>query len=125
MDFLGGFRVTVNMQDPQSVDKVAPARALDPRHDRADGLRARGPRPGRLRSGYRRFIIQCKLSATRKRSRRGGTGEKEIKDKLAGILQKDLIQLSASEDGSSATGEILFERFHAPADVQAAPRKAC
>jgi preprotein translocase subunit SecF len=46
------------------------------------------------------------------------TGEKQIHDALQPILQKDPIQLQPSADGSSLSGEILFEKYHPEADVK-------
>jgi SecD/SecF fusion protein len=125
MDFLGGFRVTVNTQEPQTVDKVAQLvhgiqGSIGQTASVVEVLDS-----GDRKTGYRRFIIQCKLSGEEDEQSTGAekTGEKEIKDALAPILQKDPVQLAVSEDGNTATGEILFERFHSDVDVKNALSK--
>lgn len=124
MDFLGGFRVTVNTQEPHTVDEVARL---------VHGIQGTIGETAQIRevldsgdrtTGYRRFIIQCKLSGDEEeKSGAERTGEKEIKDKLAPILQRDPVQLAVSEDGGSVTGELLFERFHSKEDLRNALSK--
>jgi SecD/SecF fusion protein len=124
MDFLGGFRVTVNTQDPQSVSKVAELVHAVPGSIGQTAMVREVLDSGDRNTGYRRFIIQCKLSGDEEdKSGSETTGEKQIRDALAPILQHDPIQLAATEDGSSASGEIFFERSHPEADVRNALSK--
>src|SRR5258705_2122800 len=120
MDFLGGFRVTVNTQEPHQVADVRkfvhsiPGTLGDSAQVREIGD------SGSRAAGYRQFVIEYKLSGTEEAGQGGteSTGEKQIKDVLAPILQKDAVQIDVSPAKSSASGEIFFERSNLEADVR-------
>src|SRR5262249_4806246 len=78
--------------------------------------------------GYRQFVVTCKLSGEESAagSTTEKTGEKQIRDALAPILQKDPVQVEVSGDTDpmAAKGELVFERSHPGADVTAALGRA-
>jgi protein-export membrane protein SecD/preprotein translocase SecF subunit len=125
IDFLGGFRVTVNTQDPQPVSEVARLVHQIPGTIGASAQVRELQDSGTRAAGYRQFVVQFKLSGEEGVS--GGTseatGEKQIRDALAPVLQKDPVQVSASADGASASGDLYFEKAHPAADVSTALAK--
>jgi SecD/SecF fusion protein len=125
MDFLGGFRVTVNTQEPQPVSEVAKLVHEIPGSIGASAQVREILDSGSARSGYRQFVIIYKLSGDEEAESSGGeaTGERQIHDILTPILQKDPVQVTVSSEGTAVNGEILFEKFHQDADVKAALSK--
>jgi SecD/SecF fusion protein len=124
MDFLGGFRVTVNTQEPKPLSAVAELIHKIP--GTVGEAQVREIRDsGSESTGYRQFVIECKLSGSEEVAGSGteATGEKQIRDALQSILQKDPIQLDAIGDGGVVGGEILFEKSHPEADVKTALSK--
>jgi SecD/SecF fusion protein len=126
IDFLGGFSVKVNTQEPQQVDTLARLVHEIPGTIGESAQVREILDSGSKATGYRQFVVQCKLSgeeeeATGTTSEQ--TGEKQIRDALAPVLQKDPVQVEVSADGTTASGEILFEAGHSTEDIRAALEK--
>ena len=120
MDFLGGFRVTVNTQDPQPVSEVAKLVHQIPGTIGEASVREISD-SGTSAKGYRQFVVSYKLENKEEATSSGSevTGENQIREALKPILQKDPIQAELSADGASVGGMILFEKSHSEADVKA------
>lgn len=125
IDFLGGFSVKVNTQEPHQVAEIAQLVRQIPGTIGASADVKQILDSGSQAGGYRQFVIQCKLSGEEEV---GGTtteetGEKQIRDALAAVLQKDPVRVVVSEDGQSASGQIFFESRHTVEDIRAALEK--
>lgn len=128
IDFLGGFRVTVNTQQPV---RVADVDGLVKKIPGVIGESAQVRQvldSGSRDVGYTQFVIICKLSGEEGADEDTSvkTGEKQIRDALGPILQKDPVQVAIAPAGDAATasGELYLERTHPAADVSAALARA-
>jgi preprotein translocase subunit SecF len=125
IDFLGGFSVKVNTQEPHSVDDIAQmVRAIPGTIGNSADVKQILD-SGSKDTGYRQFVIQCKLSGEEdaQGTTTEETGEKQIRDALVSVLQKDPVQVVVAEDGRSASGSIFFESRHSVEDVRSALEK--
>ena len=126
IDFLGGFRVTVNTQEPKQVGEVAALVRQVPGTVGESADVRQVSDSGSKSEGYTQFLIQYKLPGEESEAVVGAsteeTGEKQIVDALAPILQKDALQVTV--DGTAVGGEIYFEQPHPPAEIAAALGKA-
>ncbi|HEV8111536.1 MAG TPA: protein translocase subunit SecD [Planctomycetota bacterium] len=120
MDFLGGFRVTVNTQEPKQVDEVAKlVHGIPGTIGQSAAVRQVGD-SGSRDTGYRQFLIEYKLSGTEEPGQLGteSSGEKQIRDVLAPILQEEPVQVEVAADKSAVSGKIFFEKSHLDTDVK-------
>jgi SecD/SecF fusion protein len=123
IDFLGGFTVTARMQEPQPVEKV---RGLIGAIPGTIGKSAEVKpilESGSKQAGYTTYRITYKLEgdepAADAEGVQGETGEKEIRDALAAILQAGPVEIvtTPTETGASVTGDLYFEEPHPIPDL--------
>jgi SecD/SecF fusion protein len=124
IDFLGGFTMTVRTQEPQPVDKIRELVSTIP----GTIGRSAEVKPkldsGSNAAGFTDFRITYKLAgdeAVPSDSPTGETGEKEVRDALASVLQRGpvVVDLTTADAVTRVEGELYFEHTHLPADVQA------
>jgi SecD/SecF fusion protein len=122
IDFVGGVTVTVNLEEPQSVDLVRErirgiGSALGESAE-VVALEASGDAAG----GYRRFRVTYKslVDVTQENQEAGAeaTGEDDIRQALGDLLARGPV--NAQLDGEGARGRIYFDEAHPTADLQAA-----
>ncbi|MAF65079.1 MAG: hypothetical protein CMJ84_05390 [Planctomycetes bacterium] len=123
IDFLGGFTVTVRTEEPQGTDHI---RSLISAIPNVVGESAE-VKPildsGDDEAGFRQFRIVYKSEGDVVQSGQTGgekTGQAEIADALADVLQKGPIDLALDAVTKDATGRLYFENEHAAADISAA-----
>ncbi|MDP6990064.1 MAG: protein translocase subunit SecD [Planctomycetota bacterium] len=123
IDFLGGFTVTVRTEEPEQTDDI---RALIAAIPNVVGESAE-VKPildsGDDSAGFRQFRIVYKSEGDVLQSGQTGgekTGQAEIADALAGVLQKGPIELELDDVTKDAGGRLYFENEHPTADISAA-----
>jgi SecD/SecF fusion protein len=125
IDFLGGFTLTARTEAPQPVDEI---RRLIGGIDGTIGQSADVKavlNSGSSEAGYTRFRITYKLDSDASETETESaqeTGERTIREALAGVLLQDPVRIALSEqDGARrASGQLAFEAAHPPADIAAA-----
>ncbi len=126
IDFLGGFTVTARTQEPQLVTKVREMIDAIPGTIGKSAEVKPILESGSKQAGYTKFRVTYKLEGDESANGPEGvpnqTGEKEIRDALATILQRGPVEVASTptETGSNVTGEIYFEEPHPAADMVAA-----
>jgi len=124
IDFLGGFRLTANTQEPRQVGEIQElVRQIPGTIGESVQVRQISD-SGTREKGYTQFLVECKLSAAEEddTNRAADTGEQQITAALASVLQKDPIQVTV--EATQAKGELDFEDAPPAADVTAALVKA-
>lgn len=124
IDFLGGFTLTVRTEEPQ------PTQAIRERISKIPGTIGKADvaailDSGNKNDGYRQFRITFKAdpaeasdaSAAALADAGEKTGEAEIRDALADVLQRGPVTVSVDEVARTASGRLYFEETHPETDV--------
>ena len=121
-DFMGGFSMTVRTEEPQSIERIRQLVGSVPGTIGNSSTVVPILESGDKLAGYHSFRITYKLEtgdATSSEAQ-GESSMKQVQTALAGVLQKDPIQVSVAEDGLKASGRLHFEDRHSAADVGSA-----